>query len=207
MRVFLLTPGTIQTRESLMCKGILFVLAIVIIFAATVFASSGWVIYHESAFKGKVIDAETKEPIEGAVVVAIYRIREYSFVESGAAVADVKEVLTDKNGEFNIPPHTFFSFYPVAKGEAPEFIIYKPGYTSFPSFDYPKYFPSSPLYVDLQTRADFFRKGVTVELMKLKTREEMEDARRSADIFSLEITAKELPLLYKIIEEDKLRGK
>ncbi|MBI3583826.1 MAG: hypothetical protein HY096_07745, partial [Nitrospinae bacterium] len=29
-----------------------------------------WMVYHKPAFKGKVIDAETKKPIEGAVVVA-----------------------------------------------------------------------------------------------------------------------------------------
>lgn len=139
-----------------------------------VFGSSGWIIYHESAFKGKVIDTETKEPIEGAVVVAIYRIREYSFVESNTEVADVKEVLTDKNGEFYIPPHTFYSVYPVAKGEAPDFIIYKPGYSLFGylSLHYFEYFPNSPLRVDMYTRAELFRKGITIDLLRLKTKEE-----------------------------------
>jgi len=187
-------------------KNFFLLIIIMLLGVSPVFASSGWIIYHESAFKGKVIDTETKEPIEGAVVVAIYNIREYSFVESNTMAKDVKEVLTDKNGEFYIPPHTFISFYPVAQGETTEFIIYKPSYTSFPSFDYPKYFPSSPLYVDKQTRAELFRNGVTVELMKIKTREERENTRRSADIFGAEISAKELPLLYKMIEEDKNTG-
>ena len=31
-----------------------------------------WMGYHKPEFHGKVIDAETKEPIEGAVVVAVY---------------------------------------------------------------------------------------------------------------------------------------
>ena len=39
---------------------------------ASVPAFAGWLIYHKPAFKGKVINAETKGPIEGAVVVVTY---------------------------------------------------------------------------------------------------------------------------------------
>ena len=31
-----------------------------------------WMVYHKPDFKGNVIDAETKEPLAGAVVVVIY---------------------------------------------------------------------------------------------------------------------------------------
>ncbi|PKL52236.1 MAG: hypothetical protein CVV37_02300 [Nitrospira bacterium HGW-Nitrospira-1] len=119
-----------------------------LLFSLSASASSGWIFYHESAFKGKVIDAETKEPIEGAVVVAIYNIREASIADSGSSSVDAKEVLTNKNGEFYIPPHNFFHFYPIAGGEITDFIIYKLGYTAFPgpAYDYfYKYFPYSPL--------------------------------------------------------------
>jgi hypothetical protein len=40
------------------------------VFAAPCLAS--WLICHKPEFKGKVIDAEAKQPIEGAVVVAKY---------------------------------------------------------------------------------------------------------------------------------------
>ncbi len=174
-----------------------------LVFEESVSASSGWIIYHESAFKGKVIDAETKEPIEGAVVVAIYNIREASIAESGGSSVDVKEVLTDKNGQFYIPPHTFFYFYPVASGDVADFIIYKPGYTAFPgpAYDYfYKYFPYSPLRIDRPTLAVFFKKGVTVELLKLKTKEE-----RINNISSgpTGFGSKKLPLLFKSINEER----
>ena len=44
-------------------------------FLITAFCTScfaGWLIYHKPAFRGRIIDAETKKPIEGAVVVAKY---------------------------------------------------------------------------------------------------------------------------------------
>ena len=40
-----------------------------------------WPIYHKPEFKGKVIDAETKEPIEGAVVVVVYNKITYAIIE------------------------------------------------------------------------------------------------------------------------------
>lgn len=113
-----------------MNKFVLTIVAVIFLLSPPAFASCGWLVYHEHAFKGKVVDAETRKPIEGAVVVAIYKIREYSFVQSDAVVADVKEVLTDKHGEFRISQHTFFSLYPVARGETTTFLIFKPGYAS-----------------------------------------------------------------------------
>jgi hypothetical protein len=43
------------------------IIFITIIVFFTVSAFAGWLIFHKSAFRARVIDAETKEPIEGAV--------------------------------------------------------------------------------------------------------------------------------------------
>lgn len=95
-------------------------------------ASSGWVVYHESAFKGKVIDAETKEPIEGAVVVAIYSVWIRGLLEMGSDIADVQETLTDSNGEYHIPGNIFFFFWPFTLGGTEtDFIIFKAGYGDY----------------------------------------------------------------------------
>lgn len=174
-------------------------------FSNVLFAESGWIIYHEDAFRGKVLDAATKEPIEDVVVVAIYRIREYGFVESNTIAVAAKEVLTNETGEFYIPPHTYVSFYPVAKGEATDFIIYKPGYSVFGDIGqirYFEYFPNSPLRVDAPTLTEFFREGVTVELMKLKTEEER---MRNIPGGPTNIKSIKLPFLFKAINEEGKR--
>lgn len=99
--------------------------------------SHGWLIYYEGSFRGKVIDSETKEPIEGAVVVAIYHVRLFGPILplfSDAVVADVHEVVTDIKGEFFIPSNIFFYPLPTTLGgEYTSFIIFKPGYGSFPN--------------------------------------------------------------------------
>ncbi len=92
-------------------------------------ASVGWIIYYEDAFKGKVIDAETLEPIEGAVVVAIYSVKAFEDID----IADVQETLTDNNGEFTIPGNIFFHPWPPSfGGKKTRFIVYKPEYGAYP---------------------------------------------------------------------------
>ena len=90
-------------------------------------AGSGWLIYHESSFKGRVIDAETKEPMEGAVVVAQYHVNMLGPTGSHTTLIDVREVLTDKNGEFYLPSLTKV-INPISTGDDTSFLIWKPGY-------------------------------------------------------------------------------
>lgn len=180
---------------------------ILAIFASLIIIShiigKGWIIYREGAFKGNVIDAETKEPIEGAVVVAIYHVRQYGIAESGSSAANAKEVLTNKTGSFYIPSHAFFHLYPFARRETTKFIIYKPGYTAFSSdTNYFSYFPHSPLNVSIDMKAELFKKGVTVELMKLKIKEERLENIPSGPI---DMRARKLPLLLKAINEEGKR--
>jgi len=44
---------------------------------------AGWLIYHKPEFKGKVIDAKTKEPLEGAVVVVAYYQKTFGWPAGG----------------------------------------------------------------------------------------------------------------------------
>src|SRR3989338_11661307 len=92
-----------------------------------------WMGYHKPAFKGKVIDAATKEPIEGAVVVVVYSKTAIGIAESYSVTINVRETLTDKNGEFYIPSYTTI-IQPLSWEEWASFIIFKPGYGSFPNW-------------------------------------------------------------------------
>ena len=90
---------------------------------------AGWLIYHKPAYKGRIIDAETKEPIEGAVVVAIYY--KYPIISGpgggSKSIVGIKEALTDEKGEFHIPSYTTF-IQPNSLEHDTDFIFYKPGY-------------------------------------------------------------------------------
>ncbi len=96
-----------------------------------------------ATFGGRVIDADTKEPIEGAVVVAKWLEERATITGSGTRLRDVKEALTDKNGEWEIKGPkgrdmgdmlAIFTFVTGAYiTNPPEFIIFKPGYCPYGS--------------------------------------------------------------------------
>jgi hypothetical protein len=83
--------------------------------------------YYLASFEGKVIDADTKEPIEGAVVLAIYHKTVHTIAGSNTYVIDGQETLTDVNGEFKISSKTVSSEEISGKPRG-SLVIFKPGY-------------------------------------------------------------------------------
>lgn len=89
---------------------------------------ASWLIYHKPEFKGKVVDLDTGEPIEGAVVIAIYQKKTLNPpVEDYVSSIHAKETLTDQNGEFRISSYTTM-INPFSSSYDVEFIVFKPGY-------------------------------------------------------------------------------
>ena len=127
-------------------------------------------------YKGKVIDADTKEPIEGAVVVAIWT-RDVKYFPSGSRgiFKKARETLTDKNGEFSIKPYHHYSLRPFSELWL-RWIIFKPGYGSFPR--HPKVKPKGISPNGLTSK--IFSPYTVVELPKLKTSGERLKSWRSA---------------------------
>ena len=161
------------------------------------------------AYSGKVIDADTKEPIEGAVVVA-------SWLESTATVTggsqrskDVKETLTNKDGEWKIRGPKGDSFiaqiFAMIPGiyytEAPEFIVFKPGYCS-----YRKGFRIDACKETMKvynfTNSDNI--GEVIELPRLKDRDRETMLRNIPFIVADDI--RELPIYEKLLGLD-MKGK
>jgi hypothetical protein len=83
------------------------------------------------SFEGKVLDAETKEPIEGAAVLAVYYQETISPAGSNHYAVDAQETLTDANGEFKIPA-SVVKLKDVSWKPDCNLTIFKPGYGVFP---------------------------------------------------------------------------
>jgi len=112
-------------------------------------------------YRGQVVDAETKAPLAGAVVVALWwRNRVYPF-HSVAEHYAVRETVTDSEGRF------FLDVKDVEEGAPrrtyhPEFLIFLPGYGSYPGHQIsPRGF----------TGGIFERPGKLVELPRLEGQE------------------------------------
>jgi len=124
------------------------------------------IVHRYGEFYGKVIDIETKEPLEGAAVLAVYYTEQPGPGGEVTHYADAQETLTDKNGEFKIPSNTVTTFRPLQYFEPYAwFTIFKPGYGCYPWHKGVK-----PMFVPNGTLPE--KQYVIVELPKLKTREE-----------------------------------
>ena len=98
-----------------------------LLFVSITPCSASWLLFHKPEFKGKIVDIESKEPIEGAVVVAIYRKQVIGVGDSVTMDFDAREAVTDKDGSFRIPSYTTL-IQPLSWSIPTQFIIFKPGY-------------------------------------------------------------------------------
>jgi hypothetical protein len=104
-------------------------MTLLITFIVIVTLNGGWFIYWEGGFRGRVINAVNKKPIEGAVVVAVYRVMGIYLIDGGTIDVDIEYTLTDSNGEYHIPWNLYFYHWPLSLSREPtEISVIKPGY-------------------------------------------------------------------------------
>lgn len=165
-----------KSKKGKILKSINFIiLSILIFFSTNLYAAT---------FKGRVIDADTKQPIEGAVVVVSWSEERATPAGPTSRLKDVKETLTDKNGMwliegpkgghvgdikaiFSFLTGTYFTNFP-------DFIIFKPGYCSWP-----KGFGIDACKGKMKPESDDkVAEGVTFELPRVTSREDRIKAQR-----------------------------
>ena len=98
---------------------------------------------------GKIIDSDTREPIEGVVVMVLWTTDVFRLtIEPEEKYYDYFETLTDKNGEFKIPGKGPLLLRDVNK---PKIKIFKTGYMSISLGDLsPMFLAMSPLSCNVQ---------------------------------------------------------
>ena len=106
---------------------------------------------YQGPYRGRVIDAETKQPLAGAAVVAIWQREKIQLIQLSTVFHDAREVLTDANGEFLLDAPDVEREAP-AKTLRPYFVIFTPGYAL--------------------ARGTHEARNETIELRRLKTRKE-----------------------------------
>ena len=191
--------------------------AVIAIFFFASESSGWWFIYDKPAFRGRFIDAETKEPIQGGVVAVIYWKHPLIGGPAGASssILKVKETLTGKNGEFFFPPFTKI-LHPFAEESKADFIFFKSGYGDIidnraspprpmSSDAWEKFFSESK--IGEQGRIIDTGKIINVifgvvEIRRIKTREDWLGSRGQ---IPSDLTPKELPEMFRALDEDRKR--
>ena len=134
----------------------------------------GWNILGTMAFgdvyHGTVVDEETGDPLEGASVSVIWYRTPIIQLAGSLYFQNAQETVTDANGKFSLevsPGIDWSPFTTVVKEQVT--VIYKPGYGPFAPGRMPRKF------WEYSERVAAFRKGATIKLAKLKTKEEMRE--------------------------------
>jgi len=123
-------------------------------------------------WKGKIIDIETKEPLEGAVVVAVWMRAYRTPAGDNTYFYNAREVLTDKEGRFEIPSYRPINLLPIISYiREPEFTIFKPGYLCLSGRHLDENIVGNPAEFERDGKMYKLSPGV-IELPRLKTREE-----------------------------------
>jgi hypothetical protein len=158
----------------------------------------GWDRYlgrHRGPYRGQILESQTKAPLAGAVVVALWR-RDvvYPFQVNSEHYA-VRETVTDSDGRFVMEVRDIEEGAP-RRTRKPEFLVFLPGYGAFPHrYTSPKGF-----------MAELFEgAGTTVEVPRLETREQrLRNLRSFGPHDFSESPHKALPLLMRLIDEERI---
>jgi len=81
---------------------------------------------------GRVVDADTGEPIAGAVVAGMWDFEYYLFVHGSLTYADTRETVTDEKGRFILQPARTIWLWPLSRIVLRKLNVFKSGYDSHP---------------------------------------------------------------------------
>ena len=146
-------------------------------------------------YVGQVVDAETRAPIEGAVVVASWwRDR----VWPGASISEryaAREVVTDREGRFVLDA-TQLEEYAPGGTLRPRFTVFHPGYAAFP--------PTALAFSKGGFMSgEFSPRGVTIGLPRITSQTERRDHVSTLSPFSLsQRPFRELPEFMRLINKE-----
>ena len=157
-------------------------------------------------WRAQIVDAETKRPLQGVVVLAIWNERFGSVGGlAGGGYFDSEEVVTGADGKFTIRRRKT-SFNPFSVIVGPEFYIFKPGYGQWlfqGAQAWPEPGEERTRCVD-EAWAKLNGDGAVLEMPPLKTKEER---RRSLDRFALpsgDVPASRFPSLFDAVNDERL---
>jgi hypothetical protein len=136
------------------------------LFFAVLLFSLTAITHRYGPYHGKVVDAETDAPIEGAAVYMVFTTKSPNPGGATWQYAGAAETLTDAHGEFELT-YRALVFHPFSLWEyLPTQQVFKPGYGMFPKHK------STSITPEPDACCIPEEQYVTIRLPKLKTKEE-----------------------------------
>ncbi len=173
-----------------------FLIAIVALFAVLAAIN---MTHQFGPFMGKVVDAETGEPIEGAAVLISFYIETGTMGGTVYTFLDAVETLTDSQGEFRFAPKRINRFHIFSSwSDDCQISIFKPGYSAYPGH--------SQAYSSWEKAHSWFipeDKNITYYLKRLYSLEEKKNNLRNIE-YPAGITNDKANLLKKLESKERV---
>ena len=156
-------------------------------------------------WQGQVVASDTKQPLEGVVVLAWWTRSVRSLGGFSEEYRDSQEVLTDKDGRFTIESRWFFSLNPLVFFSGPFVAMFKPGYGDY---EWPGYKGSETWPKEkrdsLATAAQLFQlEGVVVEMGVLASVDQRKEYLKRLVVPNVIVPLDRRPLLQRAIEQER----
>ena len=160
-------------------------------------------------WQARVVSAETKQPLEGVVVLAWWTRHVRSFGGPSEDYRDSQEVLADKDGRFTIESRWFFSLNPLVFFRGPFVAMFKPGYGDYewPGYKGSETWPKEKREA-LRTEAQLLQlDGIVLEMPVLPEARKREEYLKLLSGRISVVTLDKRPLMQQaIVEETKALG-
>ena len=169
--------------------------AVLICFALLSLTSCAYPIRYDGPYSGRVIDADTREPIEGVVVLGTWSIFHNNLAGGSHTLYDARETVTDKKGEFSIPG---MGLRVSSNLEPMSVLIFKSGYSYIGSTSWPAFKLSS-----------YYRETIKWEghraILPIKKLSQHDREKQGTPYFPLEVQEKKLsPLMIEEINKESI---
>lgn len=177
------------------------VVCICLIVTAT--SEASWFFYHKPEFDGQILDVDTKEPIEGAVIEVRYEKLIYGIMGHGNDIFHIEETLTDKEGRFHFSTYNTL-INPLTFGAEASILIYKPGYALEFGFEEQFSSKSDKWKEDAKSHKINNRTKYHDKILELPKLESGEERKRAMPSLEYEkYLQKEQKLLFKTLNEER----
>lgn len=144
-------------------------------------------------YHGQVIDTETGKPIGGAVVVVEWHKKAFLSMNGGWSFHNVRETLTDAQGNFLLDSSEGINWNPFTFVQAPIIIAFYPGYLPFT--------PGNPgdIKGGLYEITDVLERGAVVKLTRLRSDKELKRFTDKSSIGGIRAPYSKIPNLLRLI--------
>ena len=178
---------------------------VLVVYAVLALQTSPTVAEAAGPWQAQVVDAETKQPLAGVVVLAWWTRHVRSFGGPSEEYRDSQEVLTDKDGRFTIAPRSFWSLNPLVFFRGPFVTMFKPAYGRFrwPGYEGAETWPKEKRE-SLRTAAQLLQlEGIVLEMPRLQTAEQRKEYLKRLDVGALVVPLDKQPLMRQAIAEER----